>query len=155
MTTQTQAPAPESSVPAPEATLAKRNGDGNEPTNIGLNWLKWRLFLEEPHRIGGFISCSLGSLLLASVMASKYGFLGFFGTLGLFLLGSSRVFRNLLVVVLLLGTSCWGFSHVLRHVWEPGHMAPAKATIMIAVILAWTILVAMCLGRLNGRRDDE
>jgi hypothetical protein len=67
----------------------------------------------------------------------------------------TKIFRELMVTATLLGVSLWGFSEILQKVWEPGSIAPAKATIMIVVILAWTVLVALCLGRLHGSRDDE
>jgi hypothetical protein len=67
----------------------------------------------------------------------------------------AKIFRELVVPATLLGVSWWGFSKILTQVWEPGSISPAKTSIVIAVILSWTILVALFLGHLHGGRDDD
>lgn len=121
----------------------------------GIDWTKWRDLLVTPDRFGRLISCLMGGILLACVIALKHGCLAFFGTIGLLLLGTRRVFRELLVASALLGVSYFGFSKILGGVSMAGDIHPGKAAIVIAVILAWTVLAALCLGRLHGSRDDD
>jgi len=120
-----------------------------------IDWSKWRDLLVTPDRFGRLICCLMGGILLACVIALKHGCLAFFGIIGLLLLGTQRVLRGLLVAAALLGVSFLGFSKILEGVSKAGDIHPGKAAIVIAVILAWTVLVALCLGRLHARRDDD
>lgn len=116
-----------------------------------INWLK----IMEPSSIGPLIVTILGGVLLVVSLWLKSGFAAGIGTMGLLLLAASRPYRDLLIAGALLGTTWWGFSRILTRVWEPGSIEPTKTAIVIAITVSWTILVAFCLGRLHGGRNDE
>jgi len=127
------------------------------------NKMKWKEIFCNPSRLGPLLAATLGTLLLAVALGQvsegklpfdSYWFVFPF-TCSLLLLGTCRIIRELMVAATLLGVSWWGFSTILSKVWESGSITTAKATIIIAVILSWTILVALCLCRMRGGRDDD
>lgn len=116
-------------------------------------WLK--KIVNEHSSLGPLVAAILGGALLVIAFWIKSGFAAGVGTMAILLLTAGRPNRDLLITTALLGATLWGFSEILRHVLEPGSIAPSKTAIIIAVILAWTILVAVCLGRMRGNRDDD
>ena len=110
-------------------------------------WAEWSKLLREPAVVGG--------LLLTGALLFNHAWIAGVGIIAVFLLGTRRVFRELVVVAVLLGATFNGFSKILGYVLAAGDIHPGKTAIVIAVVLAWTILVALCLGRLHGSRDEE
>lgn len=116
--------------------------------------IKWSKLME-PCSFGPLVVAIPGGALLVVALWIKFGFAAGIGTMALLLLAASRQYRDLLIAGALLGTTWWGFSRLLTRVWEPGSIEPTKTAIVIAITVSWTILVAFCLGRLRGGRNDD
>jgi hypothetical protein len=100
-------------------------------------------------------ACAVAGFLLLSAVWFYQGFGTAVFAGALLLLAIHRASRELLIPLGLLGVTYRGFWHMLECLKQGSTLSPAKAAVIVAVILAWSALVALCWGRLLGKRDDD
>jgi hypothetical protein len=98
---------------------------------------------------------ALGGLLVTAALMFQHAWVASIATIAAFLLSTRTGFRELLIAAVLLWVTYSGFSKILAKVLTAGDIHPGKAAIVIVAILAWSALVALCLGRLLGKREED
>jgi hypothetical protein len=110
-------------------------------------WAEWSKVAREPAALGG--------LLVTAALMYQHAWVASIGTLAVLLLSTRSVFRELLIAAVLFWATYLGFSNILTKALAAGDIHPGKAAIVIVAILAWSALVALCLGRLLGKREED